>query len=110
MTTRKNHFHVHSSIGSGYLCECDSHTPMNARERDAALRWERDQWRDYIAQAPDDGTTDYRITGSVRAGRFDIDDRASFGWSRVVRSWSCSDPDCMAQDDAQERAYLAALS
>lgn len=86
------HYHVHSSLGNGYLCECDEHYPLTARERDAALRGERDSWRDYIAQAPDDGA-DYHITGSIKSGGFFIDDRASLGWSRTVSSWSCNE-DC----------------
>lgn len=93
------HYHVHSSLGSGYLCECDAHYPYDARSRDAALRAERDAWRDYAAEGPDGGAS-IRITGSVRAGWFDIDDIASLGWSRVVRSWSCTDPACYA--DAED--------
>lgn len=88
------HWHAHSSLGNGYLCECDGHAAYATR-RDlyAALRELRDSWREYIADTPDDAGADYRITGSVRAGWFDIDDRASLGWSRAVRSWECSD-DC----------------
>ncbi len=100
VATPKVHYHVHSSLGSGYLCECDEHYPLSASGRDTALRYERDSWRDYCAE--DDGSSDYRITGSVRAGGFFIDDRNSRGWSRTVSSWSCSEPECPALLDGAE--------
>lgn len=87
------HWHVHSTVGGGYLCNCDSHAPLTARERDAALRAERDWWRDYAADAPT-----VRITGSVRAGGFTIDDTASIAWARRVESWQCHEADCYAED------------
>jgi hypothetical protein len=86
------HWHVHSHLGNGYLCECESHPPLTASERDTALRWERDSWLDYIAQGPDPDT--YRITGSIRSGSFTIDDTASMAWARYVESWQCTDPEC----------------
>ena len=95
------HFHVHSSLGSGYLCECDYHPPLDARSRDAALRYERDSWRDYASES--ETPADYRITGSVRAGWYDIDDTASMGWSRVVRSWSCDDQECVTAAEEYQR-------
>lgn len=90
---RSTHYHVHSTLGSGYLCECDTHYPYTAAERDAALREERDGWRDYCADGAEYGAR-YRISGSVRAGAFTIDDRASLSWARYVESWVCNDPAC----------------
>lgn len=103
---RKVHYHVHSHLGNGYLCECDSHPALAAAERDAALRWERDAWRDYAAEG--DGTV--RIRGSVRAGHFEITDTAAVGWARYVDAWSCADPACYPCEwdatDAGECAFL----
>lgn len=67
----RSHFHVHSHLGNGYLCECDAHYPLTAAERDAALRAERDSWRDYAAEDVA-GQTHTVIRGSVRAGHFTI--------------------------------------
>ena len=95
--TARVHWHVHSELGMGYLCECDSHWPMTARERDTALRYERDSWRDYVAEGPADDRP--RITGSARAGWFDID--GGSGWHRQVRAWSCQEAECLEElDDA----------
>lgn len=93
MTAARRHYHVHSTLGGGYLCECDAHYPYNARGRDVALRDERDGWRDYCADAAEYGA-DFRISGSVRSGGYVIDDRASMAWIRYVESWACSDPAC----------------
>jgi hypothetical protein len=86
------HWHVHSKI-PGYLCECDSHYPLDAAGRDASLRYERNTWRDYIADDPEPNRI--RITGSVRSGGFSIDDVDSMGWWRIVESWKCSEPECL---------------
>jgi hypothetical protein len=95
----RTHFHVHSTLGGGYLCECDSHYPLNAAGRDAALREERDGWRDYAADmnSPREGSPScwhIVIRGSVRSGGFVIDDTESLAWVRYVESWSCNDPAC----------------
>lgn len=91
--THRPHYHVHTTI-PGYLCNCDAHYPLDARGRDAALREERDWWRDYAADAPADDPV--RIEGSVKSGRFDI--TAGIAFWRVVEAWLCSDPDCYAED------------
>lgn len=85
------HWHVHSFI-PGYLCECDSHYPLDAAGRDQSLRYERDSWRDY---RDDDPESRVRISGSVRSGSFYIDDPDSIAWNRAIESWECSEPECM---------------
>jgi hypothetical protein len=84
----KRHWHVHSHM-PGYLCDCDSHYPLSARERDAELRSERDFWRDYAADSPS-----IRIRGSVRDGGYVVDDTDSIAWERHVDSWECFELDC----------------
>ena len=91
----RTHYHVHSTLGSGYLCNCDSHYPLSAAGRDMALREERDWWRDYAADSP----TRIVISGSVRAGGFVVDDVESIAWVRYVESWSCNDPACNEDSD-----------
>jgi hypothetical protein len=91
----KVHYHVHSFLGGGYLCECDEHYPLTAKGRDAALREERNFWRDYAA----DSNPEFEhivITGSILSGGFSIDDTLSMGWSRAVESWSCDEAECLA--------------
>ena len=88
------HWHVHSTM-PGYLCMCDSHYPLDARGRDAALREERDSWRDYAADAPEDDPI--VIEGSVRSGRFDI--TAGISWWRAVESWPCQETECLKEAD-----------
>ena len=95
--TARAHWHVHSELGYGYLCGCDSHWPMTARARDRALREERDFWRDWVAEGPEDDRS--RITGSVRARWFDID--GGTAWHRQVRAWKCAEAECLEDlDDA----------
>lgn len=91
------HWHVHS-VMPGYLCECDRHYPLSARERDSALRYERDAWRDYVYEGnTDDGYPAYIITGSIRSGRFDITGGVAF-W-RAVESWRCTERECLEDID-----------
>ena len=92
--TARTHYHVHSTLGGGYLCNCDTHYPLDAAGRDSALREERDYWRDYAADSPT-----VRIMGSVRAGAYTIDDTASIAWVRYVESWSCNEADCYSAAD-----------
>jgi hypothetical protein len=92
----KRHWHVHSHIGGGYLCECDSHYPYDARGRDQALREERDGWRDY---ADDSNGRSIRISGSIRSGSFIIDDTESIAWVRYVDAWECSEASCYEEEE-----------
>ena len=89
------HYHVHSSLGNGYLCECDNHYPYDAAGRDAALRDEARYWRDYAAEVNADptlrGISHIVVRGSVRAGWFAIDDTLSRSWARYVDSWACTE-------------------
>jgi hypothetical protein len=99
LAPRKRHWHVHSSLGHGYLCECDYHYPYDtAQDRDQALRYERDCWRDYKYES--EKPSSIRITGSIRDGYFDINDIDSLSWSRHVESWECEDPECYEEEDA----------
>ena len=89
------HWHVHSHLGSGYLCNCDRHAPLTAAERDEALADEKRYWQDFKWQG--ERPQDIRITGSVRRGGFTIDDITSMGWVRYVDAWSCNDPECYSE-------------
>lgn len=80
------HWHVHTHT-PGYLCECDSHEPLDARGRDAALRFERDCWLD--------GWGDRLIIrGSIRKGGYVMTLHDSPYWERWTEAWECTEPEC----------------
>ena len=87
------HWHVHSYI-PGYLCECDWHDPLDAAERDDALKYEKRSWQEYKADVEERGCQRIHITGSIRAGYFHINDPDSLGWHRAVESWECREGEC----------------
>ena len=93
----KRHWHVHSTLPGGYLCNCDWHYPLDAAGRDDALREEKRYWLDFKADA--ERPQGIRITGSIRDGYFDIDDIDSLGWSRYVESWECREGECYEGGD-----------
>jgi hypothetical protein len=93
----REHWHVHTHLGGGYLCSCDRHYPLTAAERDEALRDERDAWQDFKWQG--ERPQDIRITGSVRSGHFTITDTASIAWERYVDAFKCSEAECLKEDE-----------
>jgi hypothetical protein len=99
--TTKPHWHVHSSLGGGYLCECDSHAVLTAAERDEALKEEKGHWLDFKAEAESDPAciSRIRITGNIRQMHFDINDIDSMGWYRAVDGWECWEAICLDEED-----------
>lgn len=89
----KRHWHVHSII-PGYLCNCDWHAPLDAAERDDALRAEKRYWQDFKYEVEEYGCARIRITGSIREGGYDIDNIDSTGWRRSIESWECREDEC----------------
>ena len=89
----KRHWHVHSII-PGYLCDCDWHDPLDAAERDDALREEKRHWQDFKHELEASGCARIHITGSIRAGGFYINDPDSLGWHRAVESYECREGEC----------------
>lgn len=95
----RTHWHVHSTI-PGYMCSCDWHAALTAAERDDALREEKAYWQDYKADVESCGLFKVRITGSIRAGGFYINDPDSMGWHRAVESWACTAGECIEEEVA----------
>jgi len=93
----KRHWHVHSTMPGGYLCNCDWHYPLDAAGRDDVLREEKRYWVDFKEDSPYPALI--RISGSIKAGRFLIEDLGSIAWSRIVESWECREGECYEGGD-----------